>query len=281
MTNSDTIKDVICSFSGSQRIITFPEIYAKITGDVNTALFMNQVIFWSDKTKRKDGYFYKTYQEWEKEVFLTKHQITRCISKLEKLGVLETKVMKADGSPTKHYKVNMDQVQQLLIEQTQKENPPKPASLLESQKTGNGKLKKRKWKVKKTEIFNNIRIQHKNTTDDNCRQQPQQKTSFVTMWEKAGFGMISPFNIENLVQWIQTFNGQEEIIIKAIEVAAANNPKAPARYIDGILKSWEQKGIRTLADIEAEEKKHEKEKTPQFQNDQDAEYYKVNGTLNW
>ncbi len=73
--------------------------------DVLAALFLNQVIYWADRTKRKDGFFYKSYEEWESEIYASKYQIRKYTEFLTKKGVLETVVKKADGSPTVHYKI--------------------------------------------------------------------------------------------------------------------------------------------------------------------------------
>lgn len=104
-------------FSGEQQIITVPKIYVSITGDYQTAILLNRIIFWSDRTKGMDGYFHKTYDEWEKELLLSKYQVSRCVKALKKLGLVETKTKKANGSPTIHYKINMETLVSLVSKQ--------------------------------------------------------------------------------------------------------------------------------------------------------------------
>ena len=64
MDNRDKIKNLIINFSGKDNVIPIPVIYIKLLGDYHVAAFLNQVVYWSDKTKRTDGYFYKTHKEW-------------------------------------------------------------------------------------------------------------------------------------------------------------------------------------------------------------------------
>src|SRR5699024_1992151 len=85
-------------------------------------LFLNQLIFWSDKTKRRDGFFYKTYAEWEDELFLSEYQVRRSSKNLRDLGLIETEVKRANGSPTVHYKVNMDKLSESILKKLKNRN---------------------------------------------------------------------------------------------------------------------------------------------------------------
>lgn len=59
VSNFDYINEIITAFSGNKRNIVIPKLYLEITDDYPTAAFLNQLVFWSDKSKRKDGYFIK------------------------------------------------------------------------------------------------------------------------------------------------------------------------------------------------------------------------------
>ncbi|WP_433912315.1 conserved phage C-terminal domain-containing protein [Staphylococcus sp. LKG3-3] len=115
MSNFDYINDILTTFSGNKRNIVIPKIYLEITGDYPTAALLNQLIFWSDKSKRKDGYFYKKYDEWHDELLLSDYQIRRITKKLEELNFVTTALKKANGTPTKHYKINMNEVQKAIV----------------------------------------------------------------------------------------------------------------------------------------------------------------------
>ena len=122
MGNYDDIKSVISTFSGTERHITVPRVYLEMLGDFNTAAFLNQLIFWSDKTKRKDGYFYKTYTEWNEELLLSEYQVRRSAKILKEKGFIDTKLKKANGSPTLHYKVNMDKLSESILNKLKNRN---------------------------------------------------------------------------------------------------------------------------------------------------------------
>jgi len=119
LTNYEQINNLITSFSGQKNIISFPVVYLKVTEDLNTALLLNQLVFWSDKSKRTDGFFYKTYGEWQEEIYLSEYQVRRSIKKLKELNVVETKLKKANGSPTLHYRVLMNNLSDLILKNVQ------------------------------------------------------------------------------------------------------------------------------------------------------------------
>lgn len=83
----------------------------------------------------------------------------------------------------------------------------------------------------------------------------ESENNFVRAWEKAGFGMMSSFVMEDLEHWVKDFGGNEDVIIAAIKEAAENTPDKPFKYVEGILKGWYKRGIRSVSDIEAEKEK--------------------------
>ena len=104
LNNFEEINSLISSFSGQRNIITIPAVYVEILGDYHTAFVLNQIIFWSDKSTKTDGYFYKSYSEFTEETFLSEYQIRRAANKLKELGFIDTKLRKVNGTPTLHYK---------------------------------------------------------------------------------------------------------------------------------------------------------------------------------
>lgn len=115
LSNYTTIRELIKRFSGNENTFTVPKIYVEYTGDLTTAVLLNQIVFYSDKSKRTDGYFYKTYKEWYEDCCLTERQVRHSVKKLKDKGVLETKLMKANGSPTVHYKLNYDKLVESIL----------------------------------------------------------------------------------------------------------------------------------------------------------------------
>lgn len=83
------------------------------------AMLLNQILYWADRTKDPDGWFYKSYADWRAELGLSEAQVRRIMQgdprvkreqiPLRDLGI-ETVVKKAHktGAPTVHYRVNRE-----------------------------------------------------------------------------------------------------------------------------------------------------------------------------
>lgn len=119
MNNYSAIRALVTKFSGQHNTFTVPKIFVKLTGDFTTAILLNQIVFYSDKSKRTDGFFYKTYKEWEEEVCLTERQVRYSANKLKKMGLIETKLKRANGAPTVHYKLHYDKLVESILTKCQ------------------------------------------------------------------------------------------------------------------------------------------------------------------
>ena len=96
-------------------VVFYPQL-SRALGGALEALYVQQLYYWSDKGGRKDGWIYKTKTDIERETTITIRQQDRVRKNLEKKGILETKLMKANGSPTLHYKLNIGILQNVILE---------------------------------------------------------------------------------------------------------------------------------------------------------------------
>lgn len=110
MSNYTNIRELLREFNGQDNVFTIPRIYVKFAGDLSTAILLNQIVYYSDKSKRSDGFFYKSYADWEHEICLTERQVRYAANKLKKAGLIETKLAKVDGAPTVHYRLDYDKL---------------------------------------------------------------------------------------------------------------------------------------------------------------------------
>ena len=109
------MRDLIARFSGQGNVIAIQRPYIAFTGSLSTALLLSQIIYWSDRGHSEDGYFYKTYTEWEEEIGLSEYQVRKSATKLTSMGILTTRVKKANGNPTVHYKLKMPEFSESFL----------------------------------------------------------------------------------------------------------------------------------------------------------------------
>lgn len=95
--------------------ISVPNYLVHYTGDAGKALFLAQLIYWNDRAVRVDGYFWKSKQDWHKEIGIKKKTLERYEQEFVQAGFLSVVVKKAHGFPTNHYKINMTKLTDCII----------------------------------------------------------------------------------------------------------------------------------------------------------------------
>jgi hypothetical protein len=98
-------------------IRTVSALIAKAVGDQNAALMCVRLLHWFPRAKKAGGWVYKSWRDWNAECNLSQAQIKRVHSKgyLEAIGI-ERKTMKANGTPTVHYRLDETQLVNKLTE---------------------------------------------------------------------------------------------------------------------------------------------------------------------
>ncbi|EIW3164964.1 DnaD domain-containing protein [Listeria monocytogenes] len=82
--------------------------------------------------------------------------------------------------------------------------------------------------------------------------------NFKDFWEQNGFGMMLAIEQEKLLAWVDDFDGNREIVFKALEVTSEQGAnKRNYAYVNKILKNWEDRGFKTIADVNAAEKQRQ------------------------
>ncbi|MCX7726224.1 MAG: hypothetical protein N2053_05195 [Chitinispirillaceae bacterium] len=105
---------IISGFVGQSNILTVPRIFISTLDGIEEALFVSQLLYWTGKSK--DGWVWKTYSDWEEEIGIKERTLRNIKTKLEKIGLIETKIKKARGSTAVFYKLNTDKLLEMLLE---------------------------------------------------------------------------------------------------------------------------------------------------------------------
>ncbi|ANK37590.1 hypothetical protein AOB58_788 [Staphylococcus sp. AntiMn-1] len=229
MNNRDYIASVISKFSGQNNVIPIPVIYLEITEDYPAAALLNQMVYWSDRTKRRDGYFYKSYQEWNEELYLSEYQVRRGTNKLKSLGLVETSLKKANGAPTLHYKVDTKEVSEWILKKLKNGN------------LTNSRMDTEETQESLTEITTETTTE--NTTSD--------VTTKIFEYISNNLEMIqSPLKIDEIEYEINLIKDDAYEITKiAVDYCKEKNKGIP--YLISILKNWNKEGINTIEKAKA------------------------------
>ncbi|EHZ6914414.1 DnaD domain-containing protein [Listeria monocytogenes] len=109
------------------------------------------------------------------------------------------------------------------------------------------------------------------TTNKNVRTKECNKNNnnsdlnFKDFWEQNGFGMMLPIEQEKLLAWVDDFYGNREIVFKALEVTSEQGAnKRNYAYVNKILRNWEERGFKTVADVNAAEEERRKQNEQKY-----------------
>lgn len=85
-------------------------------------------------------------------------------------------------------------------------------------------------------------------------------------WEGNGFGQLSPFTRESLVDWVDDMRKAgspepEKLVLNALRTAVESNVRN-YKYVNGILKNWENKRLLTVAAVDANDSERRSNRTP-------------------
>ncbi|HAA5684811.1 TPA: DnaD domain-containing protein [Listeria monocytogenes] len=119
------------------------------------------------------------------------------------------------------------------------------------------------------------------TTNKNVRTKECNKNNnnsdlnFKDFWEQNGFGMMLPVEMEKLLAWVDDFSGNREIVFKALEVTSEQGAnKRNYAYVNKILRNWEERGFKTVADVNAAEEERRKQNEQKYNKPAYGKYNK-------
>lgn len=98
--------------------ITFHRVFVDITGSINAALMLSNAIYWTNRLPpERDGWFYKTKEEWEQETGLTREQQDKARRQLQECGLIETrraKIPDGDCTTALWFRIDLGRLDQCL-----------------------------------------------------------------------------------------------------------------------------------------------------------------------
>lgn len=112
------------------RPVAYHRVFMKITKNPAAAIMLSQAFYWSQRTKDKAGWFYKTAEEWEEETCLSTQNQRTARAKLNEFEWWQEDKRMANGSPTIHYRINLKSLFSHLLELTNPIVDPNNSDLL-------------------------------------------------------------------------------------------------------------------------------------------------------
>lgn len=102
MVNNLIDSDIMSVLKTLDRPIAFQRHFVSLTGSITGALFLSQSVYWHNRNKSEDGWWWKTQKEWEEETGMTRRELETARAacarfiKFERRGVPATSFYKID-----------------------------------------------------------------------------------------------------------------------------------------------------------------------------------------
>ena len=232
----------------SRPLIVIPEL-AELLGDVDQAIILQQIHYWLQKSSNKiDGYVwvYNSMTEWQKQFpwIKSRKSLANKFKKLEDRGLLITgNYNRAGFDKTKWYSIDYSTLSHL------------GNALGNSYPTIESKLPNRMGKNYPT---NTIDYTETTTEIGGGGDTAKPISEIITLWQE-NFGMPNSMTITDLQEDLNEWGF--DILNYAITwMAKAGVPfSRPYPYLNKILKSYRDHGVKTLEQAKAFDEKHQAE----------------------
>ena len=215
--------------------------------------------YWESRKQLEDDWFYSTIENIENEIGYNEYKQRKILKSLENKGVLEVKV---NGMPAKIY-IRIDEENLLNLLNVQ---------FFKNSRTSSLKIKEQEPQNLRGNN-NNIKIINKNSIITNNNEHNNNNNIYRYVEEKF-CRSLSPTEYEKINIWLKSYD--EEIIKYAIDIASKNK-KSTFYYVEGILKNWKGKDLKTLEQIKEENKEFIKDNEESYnrllEQMKDLEYY--------
>lgn len=119
--SQDDMKNLIAVFFGQNNILTVPRILIDFTGSLESALMLNQLLYWNSRTDNPGQWIYKSHKDWNDELSFSRQTARTAIEKLKKKKLILTYIKKIKGVPVTHFKIDVSRFSADFIQFLHKE----------------------------------------------------------------------------------------------------------------------------------------------------------------
>ncbi|MDE2020735.1 MAG: hypothetical protein KGJ13_10400, partial [Patescibacteria group bacterium] len=96
----------------SRPVIAFQRHLAEAAGSATGGLWLSQAIYLTTVTTDENGWFWRSWEKWEQETYLSRKEQATIRTKLKSLGILDEKVSQCMDR-TIHYRLNLDRLAEI------------------------------------------------------------------------------------------------------------------------------------------------------------------------
>lgn len=236
-----------------QPLVILPQLAVKV--GLNEAIVLQQFHYWLEKsTNVHDGFkwIYNTYAQWQEQFpWWSESTLRRTITKLEKTGVIiagNYNKLKIDN--TKWYRIDYPLFDAMVSASAQNEQTEEHMNRPPAQ---NEQTDRSKWTDEEVNLNRPLPEITTEITSKNFSSSSKGHSvgiaDIISFWDINGFGHNNINAKQDLLKYLDD-GFTSEAILKALVIASESNV-CTLKYVKGILHKWENKGAKTLEQVEA------------------------------
>jgi len=103
----DDLAGTLLALAGDRNTVTVRRAFVEFTGSLEAGMLLDQLLYWTPRAARPDGFIAKSVDDWQTELCLTPYAIRKAVKDLKDAGLLETKLKRWAGAPTVHYRLDL------------------------------------------------------------------------------------------------------------------------------------------------------------------------------
>lgn len=216
------------------RPILFHRVFVELTGNIMSALMLSQAMWWTRNpvSKKRDGWFYKTQDEWQQETGMNRYQQDKAREILRGFSFWQEK---REGLPAKMwYRVNQNALMReisSLSKVSKLECSPSANSIVEGEQT-----------------------LQKNTTKEHNKEESSSEFGEICAAYESNIGLLTPMIGDKIKDAMNDY--PTSWILEGISEATGRE-KRSWNYVLGCLKNWKREGKSESTDPKEEKKQVE------------------------
>ncbi len=109
---SDSLRQTLIAMAGQKDAIVVHRAFVDFTGTLEAGMLLGQLLYWTPRAKIPGGWIAKSDHAWQDELCLSRRKVRAARETLEQMGILETEVHRFDGTPTVHYRLDLDALEE-------------------------------------------------------------------------------------------------------------------------------------------------------------------------
>lgn len=163
----------------------------------------------------------------------------------------------------KHQNVEgMDRVRRLAAERNKRYRERKKQKQLTEGKTRDVSVTSRDGTEEELDLE---KEEDKDGDIDKDKEQERKVAEIIQFWDENGFGINNIHAKKQLLSWLDesSFKDPSRVILKALNIACESDARR-LKYIEGILKNWENESLLTVEEIENSNQNRQKQPKEQL-----------------